>query len=147
MKILHRHTQAELFSDDSPTMKITLEKANLRGAYLRGAYLGGAYLGGADLRGALCPTVLLLAQWGEVSDTLCLELMRYDSSNHPDPTAFDKWAADPNSKCPYSATNVIRCAHFQEKRELWSPGPSKSAYELMCMVLDEKCPTWREVSQ
>ena len=49
MKILHRATGAELFSDGSDSLKTTLENAIRRGAYLGGAYLEGAYLRGADL--------------------------------------------------------------------------------------------------
>ena len=118
--------------------------ANLRGANLRGANLREADLGEADLRGAdlPSPTTVLLAYWGNVSDLLCTELMRYDAANHPDgDEAFTTWKE--TGVCPYNNCHVQRAANFEERRDLWSPGPAKSAYELMCMVLDEKC-TWRD---
>jgi len=114
-----------------------LSGADLRWAYLRWAYLRGADLRGADLRRADLPPVtqLLLCCWGTVSDELCLELMRYDASNHPHPEKFDEWAK--GGKCPYDNEQFQRCANFQEKRELWKAGKSKSAYELVIMLFKE----------
>lgn len=134
-------------------------RAYLGGAYLRGvdligAILGGAILGGADLRGAdlsgadlggcklPSPTVVLLAAWGTLAADLTLDLMRYDASCHPDPEAFDRWAA--GGGCPYDGVMVERAAVFSERRDLWSPGPSKRPYDLMVAVLAEKCPAWTE---
>jgi len=77
MKILNKFSDAVIFEDDAPSIKLTVEtavkaranlcranlggadlrganlcRANLRGANLRGADLGGADLGGAYLHGA-----------------------------------------------------------------------------------------------
>jgi hypothetical protein len=115
-----------------------LSSADLRGADLRGADLIGADLRGADLSSANlpAPTMLLLAAWFSVSAELTLELMRYDASNHPKPSKFDDWAKGGN--CPYSDIKWQRCANFQENRELWKIGVSKSALELVLMLFREK---------
>ncbi len=81
------------------------------------------------------PIQLLQCNWGKVSDELTLELMRYDASNHPDPKKFDSWAKGGN--CPYQK-GFARCAYFEEKRELWKPGKTKSARELVIALLKEK---------
>jgi len=108
-----------------------LEGAYLRGAYLegadlRGAELRGAYLEGADLRGAkiefyLFPSVRLLSSipLGVLSEELTVELMRRDAEAHPYPELFDEWAN--GGQCPYQ--NEERLWHFEEKRNLWRPGP------------------------
>jgi hypothetical protein len=122
-----------------------LSWAKLSGAKLSGSKLSGANLYGADLSGAnlknikyLSPVSFLLADWGEVSDSLCTELMRYDASSHPNPELFLEWARN-NGSCPYDGISIPRAANFQEKKSPYSPGPSKSAYELMKMVIKEKC--------
>lgn len=53
------------------------------------AYLSGAYLREASLP---APTMVLMADWGTVSKPLCRQLMRYDASCHPRPSAFSAWA-------------------------------------------------------
>ena len=110
-----------------------------RGADLRSADLSWANLSSADLSWAKlpAPTTMLMAIWGSVSDDLCVELMRYDASNHPDPMAFDRWVE--TGMCPYSNAGIQRCANFRERKELWSPGSAKSALELMIMLIREKC--------
>jgi len=140
-----------------------LRYANLRYANLRYANLYNADLRNADLRDAdlcyanlcytdLCyadlrnadlrnaklpaPTRVLLANWGEVSDDLTIELMRFDARNCPDgENKFEIWSK--GGKCPYKNCSVQRCANFKEERELWSPGPAKSALELMNLLLKE----------
>jgi hypothetical protein len=141
-----------------------LQGADLQGAYLRGAYLQGADLRGADLRGAdlqgadlrgadlrgadlrgadlPAPTIVLLAFWGALSGGLTADLMRLDAACHPDPTAFDRWAA--GGSCPYEGVRVQRAAEFKEVRELWVPGPCPRPYDLMVAVLAEKCPDWTD---
>ena len=117
-----------------------LSGADLSWADLFGANLFGANLSGADLSGAtgLNPPAILLVSWGEVSDKLCLELMRYDCANCPDgKRRFTKWVK--TNACPYVGASVARVANFQERRDLWRPGPAKSALQLMIMVLREKC--------
>ncbi len=119
--------------------------ANLYGANLRGADLYGADLRGADLRGTdlPAPTMMLLAFWGEVSGALCRDLMVYDASCHPVPTAFDRWARGGN--CPYSGVKVERAALFQEQRALWdAAAPLCRPYDLMQRLLEEKCPVWTD---
>ena len=124
-----------------------LRGADLRGADLRGADLSGADLSGADLSGAHLPspTVVLLAIWGTLAADLTVDLMRYDASCHPEPEAFDRWAA--GGACPYSGVKVQRAAQFSERRDLWSPGPSPRPYDLMVRVLAEKCPEWDEAKR
>jgi hypothetical protein len=122
--------------------------ANLRGADLRGANLRGADLYGADLRGAdlyganlPSPTVVLLANWGNVTDKLCRDLMTYDAACHPDPTLFTKWAE--GGPCPYIAIKIERAASFTEVKALWKENlPLCRPYDLMIRVLEEKCPQW-----
>jgi hypothetical protein len=138
-------------------------RAVLRGADLRGANFSNATFWGADLSGAnlaeacfvnadlwkanlwaarfLCPPMVLLAGWGEVSDDLCVDLMRYDASNHPDPKKFLDWGL--GGPCPYCDENIIRSANFIERRHLITSGFLKlrvrSAYELMQVLIKEKC--------
>jgi uncharacterized protein YjbI with pentapeptide repeats len=128
-----------------------LHGANLHGANLMRADLSGATLTGANLRRAALrdaklsgaklpsPTVVLLANWGRVSDELCLALMRYDASCHPDPSAFDRWAAEPTlNSCPYTNCRFQRAANFMERAELWSPGPAMRTIDLCNWVLKER---------
>jgi len=134
------------------------DRLNLRGAYLYGANLYGAYLYGANLRGAylyeanlsgaylseanlsgISPPSILLANWGNVSDELCRDLMRYDCANHPDgKKAFDAWADD-GGGCPYSGCKWGRAAIFTERRELWSYGSALPALKLAERLIAEKC--------
>jgi hypothetical protein len=123
--------------------EVNLREANLRGAYLgeanlRGAYLGGANLYGANLRGAYLPApqVVLLANWGALSDSRTLQLMRYDADNHPNKKLFDTWAN--GGPCPYNDINVQRSVIFHERMDLWRPfRKPPSAYKLMMAVLKE----------
>jgi len=117
-----------------------LREANLREADLRRANLRGANLSEANLREAnlQSPAQMLLCMWGYVSEQLCGHLMRYDAANCPDgESLFSKWAT--GGGCPYSGQRIQRAANFQEHRALWSPGPAKSALELMIMLFREKC--------
>jgi len=119
-----------------------LLNANLTCASLTNTNLTFCYLVGANLKHTALPspTMVLLAEWGHVSNELTADLMVWDSLNHPDPTAFDKWAN--GGSCPYSDTKVQRAAHFKERQELWGKGKVCSPYELMQRVLAEKCPPW-----
>jgi len=118
-----------------------LRGADLSCADLRGANLSCAYLFGADLCSAFLPspTMMLIANWGKVSNNLTVDLMRYDASCHPDPTAFDRWAASDDGPCPYNDVKIQRACYFDEQRILWSPGPSKRPYDLMVAVIRECC--------
>lgn len=115
--------------------------ADLRGANLREANLREADLRGADLRGADLPSpaLVLLAFWGACSDQLIIDLMRYDAANHPHPEKFDLWALSLYGNCPYDGEKIQRAANFNEKRELWSPGPAPSAFDLMRRLIIEHC--------
>jgi len=131
---------------------VNLVNANLHGAHLCGANLTGANLASANLTFCLLtganlkdanlpsPTTVLLADWERLSYDLTADLMVWDSLNHPDPTAFDRWAN--GGSCPYSETKVQRAANFRERRELWGKGKACSPYELMQRVLAERCPPW-----
>jgi hypothetical protein len=118
-----------------------LEGANLRSANLEGANLEGANLEGANLEGANLPSPaeVLSARWGELSDELTADLMRYDAFFHPNPEAFTKWAT--GGPCPFTDLKIQRAAHFTENKKLWVPGPPKNGYELMVAVLKEKAKT------
>jgi uncharacterized protein YjbI with pentapeptide repeats len=120
-----------------------LRRANLSGANLREADLIEADLRRADLSGAnllIPPPMILLASLGEVSDALCLDLMRYDAANHPQPEKFLEWAK--GGSCPYTGMRVLRAANFKEKPELINDDflslPVKSAYGLAKAYLAEK---------
>jgi len=133
-----------------------LRGADLRCANLRGADLRGANLRGADLRGAnLCganlqetkfpaPTVILLANWGEVTLQLCADLMVFDATCHPEPVKFDVWAN--GGECPYFGVSVERAAQFKESKEIWNQkvGVICRPYDLMMRLINEKCPAWTE---
>lgn len=114
-----------------------LEGANLEGAYLRGANLEWAYLPS--------PSVVLLASWGKVSDSLCADLMRYDAFFHESKKAFDDWASG-KGNFPYGGIKYERAANFQERRELWKWGPPKNGFSLMVRCIKEKCANsdWHE---
>jgi hypothetical protein len=153
IEIKNRYTEAVLKQIDA----VDLRGAYLRGADLRGTYLRGADLRGADLRGTClrgvdlqeakinikaiwpAPSMVLLANWGRVSDNLTRELMILDGWCHPDPSAFDRWSN--GGPCPYDNVNVQRMANFTENHKLWPKGSKtpKSPYELMMMLLRECC--------
>ena len=119
--------------------------ANLRGADLCGANLRGADLCGADLRGAdlPSPTMVLMANWFEVSVDLCRDLMNYDAACHPNVQKFTEWAT--GGVCPYSDEKVERAALFKEDKRLYDPtAPACRPYDLMRRLLEEKCPEWTD---
>jgi len=122
---------------DADLRGANLSEANLCYANLCGADLRYANLSDANLRG-VAPPAVLLARWGQVSDDLCCDLMRYDAANHPQGSkAFTAWAK--GGDCPYSNCEWARAANFQEWRELWKPGTSQSALKLAVRLLNEKC--------
>ena len=161
MKIKNKSTGVTVFEDASLTMVETvvtalcrgtnlrcadLRDANLNYADLRDANLNYAELSGASLSGARlpAPTMVLLANWGEVSPQLCADLMLFDSMSHPDPSLFDAWSD--GGLCPYAHNKVKiqRAAQFYEQRELWGKGVPCRVYDLMSRLLDEKCPKWSD---
>ena len=133
--------------EDAVRLRVSLINVVLRGANLTWANLIGANLTWANLTGAKTTniywpsaTMILLAEWGPVSDELCLDLMRYDAANHNNPGLFIAWAA--GGACPYAGSRIVRAAHFQEQPHLIKTDflslPVKSAHELVCMLAKEK---------
>jgi len=123
--------------DGANLNRANLNRANLNRANLYGATLYRATLYGANLP---APTTVLLAIWGRLSDKLTRDLMRYDAANHPMPERFDAWVS--GGKCPYDGLKIGRVANFTERKELWQPHSKarvKSAFELMTLVIREKC--------
>ena len=157
VEIKHRYTGAVLYALELPdgsdyAQRTAVEKAvaapaNLGYADLGSANLRSANLGSADLGGSSLPspTVGLLASWGSLSDELCADLMLFDASCHPDPTAFDRWAK--GGECPYKGVGVQRAAVFSERRDLWGRGQIYRPYDLMARVLAEKCPKWTDAQR
>ena len=124
----------------------SLRYASLRSADLSSADLSYASLSSASLSSASlpAPSVVLLANWRRCSDETTLALMRLDASAHPDgAAAFNRWASAEDGPCPYDEVRVQRVVNFEERRELWTPGPPPTLWEAMCMVLDEHCEGWR----
>jgi len=122
---------------EADLMEANLREADLGEANLWGANLWGANLWEADFTNTIlpAPTLLLLCNWGRVSDELTTELMRYDATNHPHPHKFQEWAD--GGGCPYNR-GFPRVAHFQECRECWKSGKAKSARELVLMLFKER---------
>ncbi len=115
-----------------------LSSANLRGANLRGANLSSANLRGANLSSAKLPspTMVLLANWNEVSDQLCADLMEYDAWAHGDKKAFKKWVK--TGSCPYACFPFQRAALFLQKPNLFGKGKLRSPIELVKKLFKEK---------
>lgn len=81
---------------------------------------------------------LLRSNLGRLSDALTLELMRRDAWAHPDPSAFDAWAAPNDGPCPYNSS-ISRMHFFEEARSLWSPGPPEMRdYDLIIQIAQHK---------
>jgi uncharacterized protein YjbI with pentapeptide repeats len=118
-----------------------LQYADLQSANLRSANLQYADLRSANLRSANlpAPTIVLLANWGEVSETLTADLMLLDASAHSNADAFARWAA--GGPCPYEGVKVQRIANFKERKDLWGKGKPDTIYNLMVRLLKEKAKT------
>jgi len=126
---------------DSDLSDSDLSYSDLSNSDLRGSNLSYSDLSYSDLQNIIiAPPSFLFANWGKVSDALCVHLMRYDAANHPEPQKFLEWAK--TGTCPYQSTNVLRSANFTEKRSLITEDflslPVKSAYELTQMLIAEK---------
>lgn len=119
-----------------------LSWSNLSRSRLSRCNLSGSCLSESDLRGAFLPppTMLLLADWREVSADLTVHLMRWDAWNHSDgERAFDKWADD--GSCPYDDEWFQRAANFYESQDLWIKygyDDPPSAHQLVEWLFDEK---------
>ena len=82
--------------------------------------------------------MILLAFWGNVSDELTQDLMRWNAEGHPNPKAFSVWAK--GRECPYNNVSWERAANFQEKSYLWkATGKKLRSYDLAIRLLKEKC--------
>ena len=138
---------AEIEANDETPLSIKLglavkvavaSEANLSRANLSEANLSEANLSWAN---QLMPPMVLLANWGDVSDDLCADLMNYDASNHPDgAVAFAAWVA--GGVCPYAGCRVARSANFTERKACYRPErPLQSALQLMDRLLAEKTKT------
>ena len=124
---------------------VNLENANLENADLESANLENTNLVNANLKNTKLPspTMILLANWGELSKKTTKMLMRLDCSSIPDgKRLFARWKKI--GVCPYEDVNVQRVASFNEHRKWWTYGPPPTIWEAMCAVLDEKCPGWRK---
>jgi len=86
---------------------------------------------------AFFPVSILRCQLGKLPPALTLELMRRDAWAHPKPEMFDIWAD--GGPCPYGGKKVERLHFFQEKRDLWVPGPpTMKDSDLIIAICKEK---------
>lgn len=94
-----------------------LSSADLRGAILSGANMEYAYLRGADIIGAKYQISNLLhsINWGELSDSLTLDLMIRDSIICGE-DKMNLWSQ--GGSYPFNE-NILRDFHFTEKIHLW----------------------------
>ena len=120
-----------------------LRDADLRDADLYGADLRDADLYGADLYGANLQntkyiiTQILLANWYDVSDNLCCNLMRLDAEAIPDgQKRMNNWVN--GGKCPLIGHNYNRIVNFTEKRRCWKAGRPKSLWNIWKQLAKEK---------
>ena len=124
--------------DGANLNRANLDGANLDGANLDGANLNWATLDGATLEFHQLPSIRLLSSipLGNLSDTLCLELMRRDAYGHPKPELFDQWA-NGESGCPYQ--HEERFWRFVENSKVWKPGdPEMRDYDLIIAICKAK---------
>lgn len=117
-----------------------LSDSDLENSDLWNCVFNGTYLTNCNLKGVRIgsPTMILLANWGELSDELTTLAMAYDASCHQDKKSFEDWSKW--GSCPYKTTNYDRACKFVESRQLWNseikvPG----AFELMIKIIREKC--------
>ena len=123
--------------------RTNLFRTNLLGADLRDVDLSYANLFDADLRGANLyhakfSYVLLMSsiQWGNVSNKLCLEMMRRDALI-TGVEAMSNWAK--GGPCPFTSVSETRAYHFKEDRRLWRKGkPQMTDRELWVALCKEK---------
>ena len=116
--------------------------ADLYGADLYGADLSGANLRNANLRGAdLCNAQynilnLMTVRWCNVSNSTCLEMMRFDCYCIPDGRKkFAQWKK--TGACPFNAENIVRPLNFTEKREIWVWGKPKNLFDIWKMAVKD----------
>ena len=142
---LSRANLSEAYLSEAYLSGANLSEAYLSGAYLSGAYLSRANLSRADLSRANLsganlpsPTEILVANWGELSDSLTAQAMAFDAACHNDPEKFNVWKE--TGVCPYADSKFQRACNFREKRELWNPNiPVPRIWDLMVAIIREKC--------
>ena len=116
--------------DQADITNADLRFSKLTNADLTGAILTNAMLFQADLTGATIDwrAVWPILRWYAITEALAADCMRYDASLHPDPDAFDRWAA--GGECPYigaygNVPRPIPC--FTPLPRLWKRGPALPA--------------------
>jgi len=112
--------------------------ANLAGANLEGANFQGADIECANLRGAKYSPLAILSQvnWGDPGNELIIELMKWDAfcSVNIKSKAFQAWAE--GGDCPFG--KEVRAFRFQERRDVWEPGPpTMTLAELFARLCEE----------
>jgi hypothetical protein len=116
---------------------------NLRNACLHNTNMFNVNLYHAKLKNTLfpSPTIMLTANWKNISDSSALDLLRYNAFNHPQPERFFLWKEFGVN--PYTGLNIQHAANFLERPNLIKDDfltiSVKSAYSLMNMLLKECC--------
>jgi hypothetical protein len=112
-----------------------LSYSDLSYADLRYADLRSADLHSADLRKANYSILnVMRSRWGTVSDSLCLEMMRWDAVSCGD-EAMQVWVE--SGTCPFIRSG--REFHYSENKKLWVPGkPQMNHKELFIALCKEK---------
>lgn len=145
------HTHFRSFTSPSFTDN-TFNECSINGA-IHGAIHGSTFRNCKFIRTELpSPTAMLLAEWGNVSEQLCADLMEFDAACHEDRGDFDRWAnpvVGPKSSgavrfghrvCPYWGKGYGRSVRFYENPEIWKKGIGKidTPYNLMMRLFQEK---------
>ena len=126
-EIKSRWNSKILFTADVASFSLAVDAALKAGANLRNADLRNA-----DLP---APTIVLLANWEKVSDSLTADLMEYDAFNHLDRRMFDEWAK--GGTCPYAKVKIQRACNFTENKQFWGKGKIDTPYNLMMRLFSE----------
>jgi hypothetical protein len=120
---------------DSDGVRADLSSADLRSADLLYADLLYANLSSANLRSAQYSILnVMRSNWGTLSDSLCLEMMRWDAISCGD-EAMQVWVE--SGDCPF--INSEREFYFSENKKLWVSGkPQMNHKELFVALCKEK---------
>ena len=128
-------SSANLSSADLSSANLSsanLSSADLSSADLSSANLSYADLSSADLQKSKFSILnALRSNWGDVSEKLCLEMMRWDAISCGD-ESIRKWIE--TGECPFK--NSEREFYFKENKKLWIPGTPKmnhrELWEALC---------------
>ena len=106
-----------LFRKNNPNIYVDLTRASLTGADLTGANL---------TRAKYSLLMILRIRLGELSNSLTLELMRWDAlvSGTDKMTAWAKQGGP----CPFGDTTYLRLFDFIEKKTVWKNGPPQKKH-------------------